>query len=100
MGGLLEQYPGPLVVAGVVSVEQVTGSIPPAVPGRAAPSSEDEAPQHGQAVVAPLGRQLRLHRPASCFSVQPAHVGAQLLPPLRHLQQGRDGVQVELLKRK
>lgn len=86
----LVQYPGPLVVAGVVSVQQVAGGVSTVVPGRTTTGSEDEAPQHRQAVVAPLGRQLRFHLPASCFTIQPANVGAQLLSTIRHLHKERN----------
>lgn len=81
------QYPGPLVVAGVISVQQVAGGISAVVPGQASPGGEDEAPQHCQAVVAPLGWQLGFHLPDPCFTVQPANIGAQLLATFRHLEE-------------
>lgn len=82
---------GPLIVARVISVQQVTGSISSVVPRRAAASSEDEAPQHGQAVVAPLGWQLRLQLPASRLAIEPTNGAAQLLAALKHLDVQTEG---------
>lgn len=73
-------------MAGVVSVQKVTGSVSTVVPGRAPAGGEDEASQDCQAVVAPLGWQLSLHLPAPRFSVQTGNASAKLLPTLGNLK--------------
>lgn len=73
------QYLGPLIVARVISVQQVTRSVFTIVPTRAASCSKDKAPQHCQGMVAPLSWQFRFQLPASCFTVEPANIGTELL---------------------
>lgn len=73
-------------MAGVISVQKVTGSVSTVVPGRAPAGGEDETSQDRQAVVTPLGRQLSLHLPAPCFSVQTGNASAKLLPTLGNLK--------------
>lgn len=80
-----QAYPAPLVVPRVVSVQQVTGSLSSVVPAGAAARSVNEPPQHRQAMVAPLRRQLGLHLPDSRLAVESTDFGAQLLPALEHL---------------